>query len=90
MPDTINSKTYYEIGYILKRDCWGDGYATEAAKALLNFAKLNYPDNDYILEIRPENLNSVRVADRLCARIIGSFDKNVRGKVMKHLIYKLD
>lgn len=90
MPDTINSKTYYEIGYILKCDCWGAGFATEAAKALLNFAKLNYPDNDYILEIRPENLKSVCVAERLGARIIGSFNKNVRGKVMKHLIYKLD
>lgn len=29
----------YEIGYNLVRDCWGKGYATEAAKRIVEFAK---------------------------------------------------
>jgi [ribosomal protein S5]-alanine N-acetyltransferase len=26
-----------DLGYVLRRDCWGKGYATECAHALLNF-----------------------------------------------------
>lgn len=29
----------YEIGYNLARDCWGKGFATEAAKRIVEFAK---------------------------------------------------
>lgn len=90
MPDKIDGKMYYEIGYILIKNYWGNGYATEAAGALLNYAKLNYPDNEYILEIRPENMKSIRVAERLNAKLSGEFIKHVRGKEMKHFIYKLD
>ena len=39
MPDSINGEEYYEIGYILKRECWGQGYATEAAAGLAKYAK---------------------------------------------------
>lgn len=28
----------WEVGYNLRKDCWGKGYATEAAKALLQWA----------------------------------------------------
>ncbi len=90
MPDIINNKLYYEIGYILKKEFWGKGYATEAANTLLDYAKIKYPNQEYILEIRPENLNSVKVANRLGAKITGEFNKLVHGKIMKHLIYTLD
>lgn len=90
MPDQINGKDYYEIGYILKRENWGRGYAYECAKALALYAFRKYPDYEVILEIRPENYRSLRVAERLNAVVAGEFDKNVRGKIMKHLIYKLD
>lgn len=90
MPDKINGKLYYEIGYILNFEFWGKGYATEAARALLNYAKQNYSENEYILEIRPENTRSVRVAERLNAIPAGEFIKHVRGKEMLHIIYKLD
>ncbi len=29
----------WEMGYNLRRDCWGQGYATEAAKAMLGYAR---------------------------------------------------
>lgn len=90
MPDTINGKTYYEIGYILKKEFWNMGYATEAAACLLNYARLKYPGQEYILEIRPENINSIKVAQRLNATVCGDFNKTVRGKTMKHLIFKLN
>ena len=32
--------TVLEVGYHLRRDCWGRGYATEAARAAVDFVKL--------------------------------------------------
>lgn len=89
MPDVIQNKKYFEIGYILKKQFWHNGYATECARALAEYAfnTLNLPE--VIFEIRPENISSIRVAQRLGAKPEGKFIKNVKGKNMVHLIYKL-
>lgn len=89
MPDEIEGEKYYEIGYIFKKEHWGKGYATECARALSNYANIHYPNFDKILEIRPENERSKKVAERLGAKVIGSFTKKVHEKTMKHLIYKI-
>jgi len=55
----------YEIGWHLKRAAWGNGYATEAAKAILDygFKTLKLP---VIYSIASsENTNSLRVIQRL-------------------------
>lgn len=88
-PDTIEGKQYYEIGYILKKEYWHKGYATEAAKALKEYAFNTLKLNEVIFEIRPNNLSSRKVAENLGAEICGEFIKNVRSKKMTHLIYKL-
>lgn len=36
-PDNIR-KDFWRFGYNLRYDCWGNGYATEAAKAMMKFA----------------------------------------------------
>lgn len=89
MPDVVNGKEYYEVGYIFKKQYWHKGYATECARALVKYAfeKLNL--SEVIFEIRPENTASRNVAKRLGACVEGEFVKNVRGKDMRHLIYKL-
>lgn len=89
MPDFIENRLYHEIGYILKKEYWHNGFAAECAKALTDYAfkKLNL--KEVIFEIRPSNNASRNVAERLGAKIEGEFIKNVRGKDMIHLIYKL-
>ena len=89
MPDVVNGKEYYEVGYIFKKQYWHKGYATECARALVKYAfeKLNL--SEVIFEIRPENTASRNVAKRLGGCVEGEFVKNVRGKDMRHLIYKL-
>lgn len=59
----------FEIGWSLRRAYWGRGLATEGAKAALDYAfkELQQP---YVLHlIRPENLASRRVAEKLGAKI---------------------
>lgn len=54
-----------EVGWVLRRDAWGRGYATEAAEACVNlgFSVLAVP---YLTAmIAPDNAASVRVARRL-------------------------
>ncbi len=54
-----------ELGWVLRRDEWGHGYATEAARACAEwgFREFDYP---YLTAmIRAENTRSIRVAERL-------------------------
>lgn len=51
------------LGYNLRRDCWGRGYATEAAKALLEHARtLGY--RDFIACHALANVGSAKVIER--------------------------
>jgi RimJ/RimL family protein N-acetyltransferase len=54
-----------EIGYHLRPEAWGSGYATEAASALLDygFRALGLPR--IVAVVLPENERSVRVLERL-------------------------
>jgi RimJ/RimL family protein N-acetyltransferase len=54
-----------EVGWALRRDAWGHGYATEAGRACIEwgFADFDFP---YLTAmISPDNASSVRVAERL-------------------------
>jgi RimJ/RimL family protein N-acetyltransferase len=54
-----------EVGYLLGRQWWGRGYATEAAAAALDWA-FRERDFDRLLSlIDPANAPSIRVAERL-------------------------
>ena len=90
MPDTINDRRYYEISYILKKNCWHKGYATEAASALALYAFNVLDIEEIIFEIRPNNFSSRKVAERLNAKEAGKFTKDARGTKVPHLIYRLD
>lgn len=54
-----------ELGYTLARDCWGCGYATEAAKACLVAGLRNLAVSRIIAVVDSENEASLRVAERI-------------------------
>ncbi len=89
MPDEIDGRLYYEIGYIFKPENWHKGYAAECVKFLADYAFTKLNVNEVIFEIKPDNIASIKVAEKSGAKVCGSFYKNVRGKRMKHLIFKL-
>ena len=53
-----------EIGYHVRRDLWGNGLATEAARACRDFGFSRLGVERLISLIRPENLPSRRVAEK--------------------------
>lgn len=57
-----------EIGWTFHRDCWGQGYATEAARAALDWAFEHLGWDDVVHCIDPDNVPSQRVAARLGSR----------------------
>lgn len=74
-----------EIGYLLHRASWGRGYATEAAAGIRDaaFSRWSYPR--VISLIRPINLPSRRVAERIGMTI----ERTVRHVGMEHLLYSI-
>jgi RimJ/RimL family protein N-acetyltransferase len=54
-----------EVGWALAREAWGQGYATEAGRAAMDWAWTELGVPGLISVISPENARSIRVAERL-------------------------
>lgn len=76
-----------EIGYLLARRFWHNGYATEGAIGCREhaFRTLGLPEVYFI--IRENNLPSRRVAERNGMHVVGSLVKHYYGFEMPHLVY---
>jgi RimJ/RimL family protein N-acetyltransferase len=55
----------FELGWSLRSEDWGKGYATEAADRCLTYAFSELQQSHVISLIAPENVRSIRVAERL-------------------------
>lgn len=64
----------FELGWLLGRDHWGKGYASEAARACLDHAFGPLGRDHVISLIRPENARSIRVAEKLGERFAGEIE----------------
>ena len=60
----VDGSSEIEIGYHVRRDLWGQGLATEAARACRDYGFARLPVEHLISLIRPENLSSRRVAEK--------------------------
>lgn len=54
-----------EVGWLLRRDAWGHGYATEAARTSVEWGFAALPVPYMTAMIAPGNRRSVRVAERI-------------------------
>jgi len=66
-PD-IDGQPEVEIGYRLARSTWGQGYATEAAKAVRDYAFTMLGIKRLIAMVDPSNVASIRVAEKIGMR----------------------
>ena len=53
-----------EVAYLLAKSCWGQGLATEAARATLDFGFETLQLSRIIAIVHPDNLGSQRVAEK--------------------------
>lgn len=82
----VEGEQLYEIGYHLRRDCWGKGFATEAAIACRDWGFANLGVTRLISLIRPENVPSQRVAERNGMQIW----KEVDWRGLRHCVYAIE
>ena len=61
----LDGQAETEIGYRLARSAWGKGYATEAARAVRDYAFNTLGIKRLIALIDPSNFSSVRVAEKI-------------------------
>jgi len=81
----VEGEYFYEIGYHLRRDFWGQGLATEAAIACRDWAFAHLKTERLISLIRPENLPSRRVAERVGMTLW----REVNWRGLQHYIYSV-
>ncbi|EHI99571.1 GCN5-related N-acetyltransferase [Clostridium sp. DL-VIII] len=67
----------WEIGYVFNLNYWGNGYATESCKALMNYAFKDLKVRRIIAKCDPTNLNSWTVLERLTMRREGHLKESV-------------
>jgi len=76
----------FELGWTLRRESWGKGYATEGAQRALRHAFTELNRDHVISLIAPDNVNSIRVAERLGEKVEG--ETELMGRTV--LIYGID
>lgn len=57
-----------ELGWIIRRSHWDHGFATEASRAALEWAWENVDTDHIISVIQPDNVRSIRVAEKIGER----------------------
>ena len=85
----IGDRQVVEVGYLFRKDAWGQGYATEAAQACKKYAfqELNLPEVWSI--IRDSNAASQAVAKRNGMAPVGSIVTHYCGLDMPHILFKV-
>lgn len=61
----------FEVGWALAREFWGRGYATEAARRMLEHAFTRMNREHVISLIHPDNRASINVAEKMGERLEG-------------------
>jgi RimJ/RimL family protein N-acetyltransferase len=54
-----------EVGWMLGREWWGRGYATEAGRAAMDWGFEHLPVDELVSLIQPDNTASIAVAEKL-------------------------
>ncbi len=65
----VDNLLEYEMIYVLAKSAWGNGYATEIARALCSYAYYVRNLNRLIALVEPENAASERVAIKVGMRL---------------------
>jgi ribosomal-protein-alanine N-acetyltransferase len=85
-PMDIEGHKEIEVAYMLAKEYWGQGLATEAAQAILNYGFEQAGLSRLICVINPGNLASARVAEKIGMAL--EIDGEVNGEPT--LLYSID
>ena len=78
-----------ELGYYLRRDQWGKGFASELVKAVVSFAFTELGAHRVLARVDPGNPASVRVVEHAAFRLEGQEERFIKGESRESLVYVL-
>jgi [ribosomal protein S5]-alanine N-acetyltransferase len=73
----------YELGYALGTRWWGRGYATEAARAVREYALGELALPEILALVRPDNTASIHVVEKIGMELVGTRESDGA----EHLLY---
>jgi [ribosomal protein S5]-alanine N-acetyltransferase len=81
----------WEMGWGLRRDLWGNGYATEATRAIADVVAARGDVHTIVARCRPENVASARVMEKLGMHLVEVLphDKQVGGEWRDTAVYEV-
>lgn len=66
-----DDNTVVELGWIISKKYWGNGYAVEAAREVINFSVQELNIRKFIAHCDSENISSYRVMEKLGMKLSG-------------------
>lgn len=83
---------YWELGYNFRYDCWGMGYATEAAMAMINYAHKDLGAKKFYADHCEPNIASGNVMKKCGLHFVGygEFQKLDGSCKMRSMEYKVE
>lgn len=84
------SETVYDIAYCVHKKFWGNGYATEIAQGMTEYAK-RHGAKKVTIFVSAENIASNRVAQKCGGTIVGesTYQKKGTSTIMKEYKYEI-
>ena len=79
----VTRPSHFNLGYIINPRHWKLGYASEAASALIGFAKSNYPEKQIAANCDEGNIASCRVLEKCGFQLIRTSDVMLKPKSRK-------
>ncbi|MBC5811202.1 MAG: GNAT family N-acetyltransferase [Candidatus Eremiobacteraeota bacterium] len=70
LPQHVDVRFDYEVGYLLASEHWGHGYATEAARGARDWVFRTFDADRVVSFIDPRNAPSIAVAERNDMRLL--------------------
>lgn len=83
----INGVDGWEIAYIVNKEFWGKGYATEGAQGCIAHAFDVIGADQVFSQMRINNDSSRAVAEKIGMEYVATYDRLYRGAQMPHHVY---
>jgi len=85
--EEADGEKYTGIGYIYNKAYWGNGYAFEGAAVCMEYAINTLDISEITVQVRPDNISSRKIAEKLGMSVKKSFIRQYKGKDVSHLLY---
>lgn len=86
----IHEKEVVELGYIFDNLYWNQGYCIEAVNACVRFAFDKLKIDNLYCSICPNNIPSIRIAEKIGMINVGEHIVNYRDQEILHIVYMLE